>query len=501
MNPALFNTSGFLTAEASYTAMPFMAAQNTSMSYLTAPSTPASYSAAENSSSPKFSDYLAAAGENVNEPDEAPAPVESAGAKDENKEEAPAGTVENNGGYLAMPQMELKTTVAGENTELDGEVSAELTEVEVSEGIDVRTEVQAELGSPGNPPPEPAFPVEAEVDDKNIRQDLNVERNIKTGNADTGDKTGKTNMKGNENNAADSGRIFNASEGIYFDEKTTDKTEQLAEEKNADGADKKDSSVKTNAGAAEAIFDNVDRRIAAVSTDATAFGKKQDGGEKKSAPERGKRRTEYVEINAAPSSAGGSPQSAETAETRRVSASGAVETEITVTLRGEPQNAGEQTFNNGGAKQAASFENFLARELQQNLNGDIVRQAQVMLRENGEGTIRLSLKPESLGKVKIHLEMTENKITGKIVVESGEALRAFEREMRSLEQSFRNEGFGGANLSLELAEHEQQQGWEWQAGDEKFSAKTASSRYDEAVDKVINFDAAAYSSKQVNVLI
>jgi flagellar hook-length control protein FliK len=95
-----------------------------------------------------------------------------------------------------------------------------------------------------------------------------------------------------------------------------------------------------------------------------------------------------------------------------------------------------------------AFEEVLARELRQNLNSDIVRHAQVILRKGGEGTIRLALRPESLGHVKIRLELTENRIAGRIIVESGEALRAFEREIASLEQAFRDSGYESADLLL-----------------------------------------------------
>ena len=118
-------------------------------------------------------------------------------------------------------------------------------------------------------------------------------------------------------------------------------------------------------------------------------------------------------------------------------------------------------FSNTGQSQASAqtnwevsssnaLENMLARELHQNFNGDIVRHASMALRDGGEGTIRLALKPEWLGNVKIHLEMAENKITGKIIVESEEALRAFEKEIQSLEQAFRDSGYADASLNLSL---------------------------------------------------
>jgi flagellar hook-length control protein FliK len=127
-----------------------------------------------------------------------------------------------------------------------------------------------------------------------------------------------------------------------------------------------------------------------------------------------------------------------------------------------------------------AFEDILARELHQNLNGDIVRQASIMVRDGGEGTIKLSLKPESLGMVKIRLEMAENKITGHIIVESNEALRAFEREIHSLEQAFRDSGFAGASLDMALAGDGGQNSGQGQWNSEApfFPARVVSSSYD-----------------------
>jgi hypothetical protein len=135
---------------------------------------------------------------------------------------------------------------------------------------------------------------------------------------------------------------------------------------------------------------------------------------------------------------------------------------------------------------ARSFENILARELHQNLNNDIVRHASIINRNGNEGTIKLSLKPESLGNVKIHLEMTENKIAGRIVVESGEALRAFEREIRSLEQAFRDSGFDGAVLEMAVASGSGRNGADRQWSGEEvspfYSARLAASTYDASAE-------------------
>jgi flagellar hook-length control protein FliK len=129
---------------------------------------------------------------------------------------------------------------------------------------------------------------------------------------------------------------------------------------------------------------------------------------------------------------------------------------------------------------ALSFQNMLARELHENLNGDIVRHASIMLRDGGEGTIRLSLKPESLGTVKIRLEISENKIAGHIIVESDEAFRAFEQEIHSLEQSFRDSGFDGASLEMAFAQDGGQRGRNGE-GSPFFSERLAASTYGASV--------------------
>jgi hypothetical protein len=144
------------------------------------------------------------------------------------------------------------------------------------------------------------------------------------------------------------------------------------------------------------------------------------------------------------------------------------------------RGGGERAAGNGGQV----FEDTLARELRQSLNSDIVRHAQLVLRDKGEGLIRLSLRPESLGNVKIRLELTENKIAGRIIVESGEALRAFEREIASLEQAFRDSGYESAELSAFLSQDGSDGGRE--EGRPFYSPRFAldRARYDEILERM-----------------
>jgi hypothetical protein len=87
--------------------------------------------------------------------------------------------------------------------------------------------------------------------------------------------------------------------------------------------------------------------------------------------------------------------------------------------------------------------------------------------------------------VKVRLEMAENKITGHIIVESNEALRAFEREIHSLEQAFRDSGFAGASLDMALAGDDRQNSREqWDEAQALFSIRAASSSYDAMAETV-----------------
>ena len=117
-----------------------------------------------------------------------------------------------------------------------------------------------------------------------------------------------------------------------------------------------------------------------------------------------------------------------------------------------PSQPGTKDFKAAKAMGTAesSFSGRLAQALQDTYNQELVRNAQIILRDGDSGTIRLNLRPESLGNVKVHLDMADNKVTGKIVVESEAAREAFERNMDGLTQSFVDSGFDGAKLEVSV---------------------------------------------------
>ena len=187
-----------------------------------------------------------------------------------------------------------------------------------------------------------------------------------------------------------------------------------------------------------------------------------------------------------------------------------VELPVNLSLKAEK---GEEAAGKTGSdlSKGSNFEDALAKELQGKLSTDIVREAAVIVRGAGEGTIRLSLRPASLGDVKIRLEMAENKITGHIILQSSEALRAFERELPVLEKAFKDSGFSETNLEMSLAQDGGEYGANEQGQDGDFKALSpmfAASRYEAESDWIEEPSAlgdaifsASHGRKAVNLLV
>jgi flagellar hook-length control protein FliK len=99
---------------------------------------------------------------------------------------------------------------------------------------------------------------------------------------------------------------------------------------------------------------------------------------------------------------------------------------------------------------ASDFQSMLADRLREAWNGEIVKSAHIVLRDGDAGTIRLRLRPESLGNVKIELNLSDNNISGRIMVESDEAKSAFEKNMNELADAFKQGGFDSARLEVSV---------------------------------------------------
>ena len=79
---------------------------------------------------------------------------------------------------------------------------------------------------------------------------------------------------------------------------------------------------------------------------------------------------------------------------------------------------------------------------------EIVQQSRIILQDGGKGEINLILKPESLGRVRIKINIQGNSIVGRILVENNSVRELFEGNLEHLRNALRSEGFETAALEV-----------------------------------------------------
>lgn len=119
----------------------------------------------------------------------------------------------------------------------------------------------------------------------------------------------------------------------------------------------------------------------------------------------------------------------------------------------------------------------LLKYLRETGNGEIVKQASIVLKNENSGEIRLMLKPERLGNIRITLNLQDNNIVGRIIVENINVKEAFEHNLESLYRAFRQEGFETAGLDVSVGN--QQKGEERREMNNPTSVSTAADRAEE----------------------
>lgn len=82
---------------------------------------------------------------------------------------------------------------------------------------------------------------------------------------------------------------------------------------------------------------------------------------------------------------------------------------------------------------------------------EFVKTGSILLQDNKKGSINLILHPEELGNVKVKLELSDNQITGKIVVASKEAYDAFKQNLDDIRNAFVANGFDACGFDLAWA--------------------------------------------------
>lgn len=157
---------------------------------------------------------------------------------------------------------------------------------------------------------------------------------------------------------------------------------------------------------------------------------------------------------------------------------------ISLSLKGE-----NQAIDNGVVQTSnQDFSSMLSREIASSAN-DLVKTGSIILKDNNAGTINLILNPEELGSVKIKLEISDNQITGKILVASKEAYDAFNQNLNLLKNAFLESGFTAGGFDLAFT-GSNQQGDFGQNGNQNSSSDSGvnykAGVYEQAVAEVVS---------------
>ena len=127
-----------------------------------------------------------------------------------------------------------------------------------------------------------------------------------------------------------------------------------------------------------------------------------------------------------------------------------VEMSFTLNNVGDGLSDVTQVAGDANGYTKADFSSLLSKEIG-NSAGEFVRSGSLVLKNNGKGSINLILRPEELGNVKINLELSDNQVSGKIVVASKEAYEAFKQNIDNLKEAFIAGGFETNGFELSWA--------------------------------------------------
>lgn len=159
---------------------------------------------------------------------------------------------------------------------------------------------------------------------------------------------------------------------------------------------------------------------------------------------------------------------------------------LTIELGAQSERNMLSLDSQSAAADGSNFQAMLKNQITQNA-AEFVRAGNIVLRDNDSGSINLVLHPESLGNVKIGLELSGKIITGHIVVASREAFNAFGDGADVLRNAFIQSGFEDARFDVSFAGSEMQFAQQNHGGQDDDSSKRQGRKiYGEFVEENIS---------------
>lgn len=141
----------------------------------------------------------------------------------------------------------------------------------------------------------------------------------------------------------------------------------------------------------------------------------------------------------------------ETADTRRVETHASADRDPAAGITSRP-GATRETFVETLPKPvpaAISNGQTPLERLREMAGSELVRASNLVLKDGG-GEIRLVLKPESLGSVRIRMNVVDNAIEGRIIVDSAAVKHVFDGSVDALRRALTAEGFQTGSLQVSV---------------------------------------------------
>jgi len=138
--------------------------------------------------------------------------------------------------------------------------------------------------------------------------------------------------------------------------------------------------------------------------------------------------------------------------------------DVSVLFRAPFQDRAQTSTLAAGAPAARPTPNF-----EQRFIPEVVKQTGIILKSGGNGEIRLVLKPENLGSIRIRLALSESSLEGRIVVDNNSVKELVESSLDNLKNALRLEGYQ-TNLEVSVGHrrswsgNDQNQPTGWLAG-------------------------------------
>ncbi|TVR90689.1 MAG: flagellar hook-length control protein FliK [Spirochaetaceae bacterium] len=98
----------------------------------------------------------------------------------------------------------------------------------------------------------------------------------------------------------------------------------------------------------------------------------------------------------------------------------------------------------------SDFASQLSRRLQGDAGAEIVRHAHMVVRGKESGEMRLVLRPDHLGSVRVRMQMEDGLITVRFLVENNGVRQALEQNLAGLQQAFKDAGLETGSLDVSV---------------------------------------------------